>query len=103
KVKVEMSSFRNAHDLVQKLGKSKTKTTQVQKAVDGIYKNIGTIKDSSGKIESESVQFMAIRRVGEKSVWPKKPYSGVKTLEEVHFHLERIFMQNLNKYLERIL
>lgn len=94
---VNVKAFANADQLMKNINASDWKRgglkqkQVVQSRVKDIIKNV---QPKTGK-----VSFLTIRRVTEKSTWPKSPFEGAKVLE----HLDKYIDNNMDKILERFL
>lgn len=94
---VNVKAFANADSLMKfintsdwKKGGIKQKQV-VQSRVKDIIKNV---EPKSGK-----VSYLTIRRVTDKSVWPKSPFAGAKVLD----HLDKYINANIDQIFERFL
>lgn len=94
---VNIKSFANADQLMKFINTSDWKrggTTQkqvIQSRVKDIIKNV---EPKTGK-----ASYLTIRRVTDKSIWPKTPFGGAKVLE----HLDKYIDANIDKILSRFI
>lgn len=104
KARVQMSSFRDANQLVQSVGqgRGKGRLTRIQRAADGIIKKVEQARSADDVTKTTNVSFLAIRRVSEKSTWPSGQFPGAKVLELIDAQLDTLFLRNLRKFLERM-
>lgn len=95
--KLSVKAFKDADSMMKsfttsdwKKGGTKQKQAMVNRVKD-IVKNQDT--------KTGTTSYMTIRRVSEKSMWPKSPTSGAKVLDETANYLEQNFVTIMERYL----
>jgi len=95
--KVNVSAFKNADDLIKNVTFSDWKRGGVRQEKRIISRVQDIIK--STKPETGETNYLTIRRVTDKSQWPKTPFQGAKVLESLDTYIEN----NFDKILERMM
>lgn len=94
---VNVRAFRSADDMMKSITVSDWKRGGVRKE----QRVVNRVKDiiKSTKPDTGETSYLTIRRVTEKSKWPKTPFQGAKVLESLDSYIE----SNFEKILERVL